>query len=165
MNVTKAVCKLKIETQFKTIIGTGFLLKFWINQECFYCLVSNEHVIKKDLINNNYNLYISYDNKFRFADIELDSEKQKRYIKSFLEEGLDIMVVEILEEDNKSKDYFLLDELETENNIIINSQIYIPQYAKGKELVNSRGKIIKINKYEFTHLANTEQGSSGSPIF
>ena len=26
-------------------------------------------------------------------------------------------------------------------------------------------EIIKINEYEFTHLANTEYGSSGSPIF
>ena len=31
--------------------------------------------------------------------------------------------------------------------------------------MNAKGKIKSINKYEFTHLANTEQGSSGSPIF
>ena len=57
-NISKSICKIKIETQFNNIIGTGFLLKFWINQECFYCLVSNEHVIKTDLINNNSNIYI-----------------------------------------------------------------------------------------------------------
>ena len=43
--------------------------------------------------------------------------------------------------------------------------IYIPQYAGGKELVNSRGIMKEINKYKFTHLANTGKGSSGSPIF
>ena len=43
--------------------------------------------------------------------------------------------------------------------------IYIPQYAQGKELVNARGSIVNVDKYEFTHLASTEQGSSGSPIF
>ena len=43
--------------------------------------------------------------------------------------------------------------------------IYIPQYPGGKELVNARGQIKEINKYEFTHLASTDYGSSGSPIF
>ena len=45
MNVSKSVCKLKIETLSETIIGTGFLLKFRINQEPFYCLMSNEHIM------------------------------------------------------------------------------------------------------------------------
>ena len=31
--------------------------------------------------------------------------------------------------------------------------------------MNAKGIIKEINKYEFTHLANTEPGSSGSPIF
>ena len=43
--------------------------------------------------------------------------------------------------------------------------IYIPQYAEGKELKNAKGIIKEINKYEFTHLASTLRGSSGSPIF
>ena len=43
--------------------------------------------------------------------------------------------------------------------------IYIPQYADGKELHNERGIIKDIDEYEFTHLANTKKGSSGSPIF
>ena len=40
-NVSKSICKLKIEKRLsngiKTIIGTGFLLKFWIDLERFYC--------------------------------------------------------------------------------------------------------------------------------
>ena len=51
------------------------------------------------------------------------------------------------------------------NNRLINNWIYIPQYVNGKELMNARGIIKEIDKYEFTHLANTEKGSSGSPIF
>ena len=43
--------------------------------------------------------------------------------------------------------------------------IYISQYPGGKELMNGRGIIKEINKYEFTHLVNKEKGSSGSPIF
>ena len=58
MNVSKSVCKLKIETLSETIIGTGFLLKFGINQEPFYCLMSNELIIRKDIINKNNDKFI-----------------------------------------------------------------------------------------------------------
>ena len=87
-------------------------------------------------------------------------------MKSFTDIGLDITVVEILDKDNISKYYYLYPELEEYiNNNLINNSIYIPQYPGGKELMNARGKIKEINKYEFTHLVSTSQGSSGSPIF
>ena len=92
--------------------------------------------------------------------------KNKRYIKSFTDEELDITIVEIIEEDNIFRDYFVLPELEEIiNNRLINMNIYIPQYAEGKELKNAKGIIKEINNYEFTHLASTLRGSSGSPIF
>ena len=43
-NVSRSICKIKIETPFGTKYGTGFLLRFTIDNEAFYCLVSNEHV-------------------------------------------------------------------------------------------------------------------------
>jgi len=164
--VSKSICKIKIETKLKTIIGTGFLLNFNIDQERFYCLISNEHVIKNNIIQNNSNskIYISYDNEKRHTNIKLGNKK--RYIKSFIDIGLDITTTETLDEDNISKDYFLYPEYECWiYNELINNMIYIPQYARGEDLVNARGEIKNINKYEFTHLANTEEGSSGSPIF
>ena len=58
-NVSKSICKIKIGN----IIGTGFLLNFRIEQEMFYFLISNEHVIKNDIIqNNNIIINISYNN-------------------------------------------------------------------------------------------------------
>ena len=169
-NVSKSICKLKIENilpnGIETIIGTGFLLNFWIDLDLFCCLISNEHVISRNIINNNNNnIVIKYDNELKTANIKLD--KNKRYIKSFENFGLDITVVEILDEDNINLDFFLWNEPEdfVKNGELIKSNIYIPQYAQGKELVNARGLIIDINKYEFTHLASTEHGSSGSPIF
>jgi len=160
-NVSKSICKIKIGIR----IGTGFLLTFPIEQEMFYCLMSNEHVIKNDIIkNNNTIINISYNNEFKRTNIKLGNEK--RYIKSFIDIDLDITVVEILDKDNISKEYFLYPQLESLINIrLINSMIYIPQYAGGNKLVNARGIIKEMNKYEFTHLVNTEKGSSGSPIF
>ena len=169
-NVSKSICKLKIDNRLpngiETILGTGFLLRFRIDLEDFYCLVSNEHVIRENIINNsNNNIVIKYDSEFKTANIKLD--KSKRYIRSFRDIGLDITVVEIIEEDNIFRDYFLWNEKEefVKNSDLLKSNIYIPQYAKGQDLVNARGSLIKINKYEFTHLASTEFGSSGSPIF
>ena len=51
--VSKSICKIKIETSIETIKGTGFLLAIWIEQERFFKLVSNEHVIRKELLNND----------------------------------------------------------------------------------------------------------------
>ena len=160
-NVSKSICKIKIGN----IIGTGFLLNFRIEQEMFYFLISNEHVIKNNIIQKiNIIINISYNNEFKYTKIKLGNKK--RYIKSFIDIDLDITVIEILDEDNISKEYFLRPQLESLINIrLINSMIYIPQYAGGNKLVNARGIIKEINQYEFTHLVNTEKGSSGSPIF
>ena len=35
-NISKSICKIKIETNSETILGIGCLLKFWINQELYY---------------------------------------------------------------------------------------------------------------------------------
>ena len=74
-NVSKLICKIKIETPKGNIYGTGFLLRFRIDQELFYCLVSNERVISKDMNNNENNIYISYNNEFKTANIKLDKKK------------------------------------------------------------------------------------------
>ena len=48
---------------------------------------------------------------------------------------------------------------------LINRKIYILQYPHGKYLSISYGKIKNINQYEFSHIADTKGGSSGSPVF
>ena len=98
------------------------------------------------------------------ADIKLD--RNKRYIKSFKNKELDISVVEILDEDNISKKYFLEPEFDyIINNNLINNEIYIPQYIEELKLKNSEGIIKDINKYEIIHTSNRKKGSLGSPIF
>ena len=43
-------------------------------------------------------------------------------------------------------------------NRLINNEICILGYPKGVEIIMSKGKLIKIDNYEFTHLANYEEG-------
>ena len=69
-NVAKSICKIKIITQKETIlekkIASWFLLKWEIAQEMFYCFMTNEHVISKDIINNNNStVYIFYDKELK----------------------------------------------------------------------------------------------------
>ena len=73
-NISKSLCK--IETGSKNLLDTGFLLKFYIEQECFYCLISNEHVINQDIINNNNIIHIYYDNENKVTNLKIRFKKK-----------------------------------------------------------------------------------------
>ena len=158
----KEICKIELETKKGSETSSGFILSFPIDLELINCLITNDQTINNETINNNKIMNIIYE-KNKFANIKLD--KNKRYIKSFIDNRYDITVVEILDEDNIPKDYFLKPEFdELINNSLINNEIYIPQYIDGQKLRKAEGIIKDIIKYEFSHLANTIKGSSGSPI-
>ena len=163
IDVSKSVCKIKIGKKSESVFGSGFLLRYLINEKYFYCLMSNEHIITKDLIKNSGIIIVSYNNENKILEIKLN--EKERFIRHFKDMQLDITVVEILKKDDIYKDYFLFPELDYIGDELINRQIYIPQFPLGKKLTNSRGRIKNIDKYEFIHLASTEHGSSGSPIF
>jgi len=125
-NIDKSICKIKIKTETIIIQGTGFLLSFYIEQERFYCLISNEHIIKTEFLNKNIIINIICDDGFNLVNINLNNNK--RYMKSFIDNGLDITIVETLNEDNISKNYYLYPEKEERiNNELINNSIYILQ--------------------------------------
>ena len=73
-NIKQCICKIRTSKNG----GTGFFLKFEIKEQYFYFLISNEHVITKDIIKKNKTIKIDYDNELRQIDIELD--ENKRYI-------------------------------------------------------------------------------------
>ena len=161
--LSKVICRIKLETQEGRETGTGFFLCFQIDFNWFYCLITNDHVINNESINNNNIIYITFE-EIKAANIKLD--RNKRYIKSFKDQNLDITVVEIIDDDNITKKYFLEPELDIPlNNNLINNEIEVPQYIEEQNLKNAEGKIKDIFNYELCHLANTKEGSSGSPIF
>ena len=163
-NIFKSFCKVEVENKAKTTIGLGFLLQFIIGQESFYFLISYEHVIKDDIINNNNNIISMYfNNELKSSNIK--SDLNQRFIKSFINIGLDITVIEILDKDNIPKDYFIYNEFEVDNNRLINSKIFIPKLDEEKMLKKLKGEIIKINKYEFIYSNDEDNDSTGNPIF
>ena len=109
-DLLKVICRIVLENG---INGTGFFLRFKIDQEWFNCLISNEHIITEYSITNNNIIYIHYEN-YKIANIKLD--KNKRYIKSFTDQKLDISVIEILDEDNINRKGFLEPDLDIDNN-------------------------------------------------
>ena len=160
--VSRLICKIKTSKN----IGSGFLIKLYKGNNPFYCLMTNEHVIEKEIIELKEKIEIYYDNEFERREIELN--KEERYIKDYKYIDIDIIIIEINKKDNINEEYFLLPNIEYRNGYYkeyVNKEIYIPQYPEGGELSNSKGKIKEINNYEFSHLASTKRGSSGSPIF
>ena len=159
--VCKSICKIRISNR----ISSGFLIKFYRENNPFYWLMTNEHVITKKMAELKEKIDIYYDNQYKLVEIELN--ENKRYIKDYLYLDIDVIIIEIIKEDNIKEEYFLLPNIEYINGYkeYENKNIYIPQYPEGGDLSNSKGKIKSINDYEFSHLASTKAGSSGSPIF
>ena len=167
LNILYDACKSTCSIYTKSGIGSGFFIKLEKNYKPFYCLMSNEHVLERKMIESKETIEVYYENQHKKIYIELDMDK--RFIRDFRYLRIDATVVEILEEDNINEEYFLLPNLYYINgyNDFLNQKIYIPQFPKGGNLQHSYGKILEISKisFEFSHSASTDKGSSGSPIF
>ena len=50
-------------------------LSFRIDSESFYCLITNDHIINKESINDNNIIYITYE-EYKTANIKLDKNKR-----------------------------------------------------------------------------------------
>ena len=123
----------------------------------------NEQVVKKEIVESKENIQIFYDHESEEKTIELN--RDKRFIKEYTEIDIDIIVIQILNEDNVDKKYFLSPYIGKISTNLKGNSIYITQFPKGKNLSYSTGKITKISGYELAHNAATDKGSSGSPIF
>ena len=151
--VNPSICKIQIQNK----TGTGFLIKLYKNNRELFCLLSNEHVIKKEYIESKETIYIYYNYEKNYKLIKLN--KSERFIEC--NEKMDVTIVEIIKNDNIEDNYFLIPNFE---KIIEGQKIFIPQFPKGK-LSYSFGKIIKVTDFDLTHDAGTDFGASGSPIF
>ena len=156
--VLKSVCKIIYQNRY----GTGFLIKLYKEEKELFCLMTNEHVITKEMIESNQIITVKY--KYEEGLIQIKLDKTKRFIKYDLDR--DISILEILPDDEIKKKYFLMPNMNEIDNInYINKNIYIPQYPGGKNLSYSEGKIKNINNSDLIYDASTKPGSSGSPIF
>ena len=114
--VIKSVCKIIYENN----VGTGFLIKLYKDEKELNCLMSNQHVITKEMIELNKIIDINYKCEKKWLRVKLD--KNERYI--IYNEKLDVTIIEMKSEDKIKEKYFLLPNIN--NNIdYINKDIYI----------------------------------------
>ena len=152
--VLKSVCKIIYKNEF----GTGFFIKLFKDDKELLCLMTNEHVIKKEMVESREIIDVKYNYEQKWMKIKLD--EKERYI--LYNKEMDITIIEIISKDKIKDKYFLLPNI---NKIdYINKDIYIVQYPGGNDLSYSEGKIKDINNYELIYDASTQPGSSGSPI-
>ena len=161
-----AVCRSICKISYPNSVGTGFFIKLFKNGKPLLLLMTNEHVITKNMIENKQTIDVYYDNQTKMMKITLD--RHKRYIRRYNYINIDCTIVEIIKEDNINEDYFLLPNIDYKDfnyNELKNNKVYIVQFPLGGNMCHSKGEITNIDKYEFTHKASTLPGSSGSPIF
>ena len=151
----KSICKIL----YKNKVGTGFFIKLYKEEKELFCLMTNEHVITKEMIELKEIININYNYEEKLIKIILD--ENKRFI--LYDKDMDVTIIEIKEEDKIKDKYFLIPNINKTD--YINKDIYIVQFPEGKKLSYSEGKIIDIYNNELIYNASTKAGSSGSPIF
>lgn len=158
----QSVCKIIVNNG----TGSGFFLKFNAGLKTYKCLVTNEHVITKNLVDYNYQITVITEKGNQYG---ISLNKNSRFIRCF-PRPIDITVVEILPNDKIMNDIeFLSCDFNCLNYSSFNQYngeyVYILQHPHGLPTEIATGKITGIrNGFEFTHSVNTDPGSSGSPV-
>ena len=123
-----------------------------------YFLMTNNHVLNNDFINNNTQLIIEYKNKKRIIPLN-------NRIK-YTNEKLDFTIIEILSTDSifpEIKYFFTIDNYIMNNNsesMYLNQDILIFQYPNGEKLSFIQGKIKSINDYKIIYFVSIHPYSS-----
>ena len=128
-----AVCRSICKISYPNSVGTGFFIKLFKNGKPLFLLMTNEHVITKNMIENKQTIDVYYDNQTKMMKITLD--RHKRYIRRYNYINIDCTIVEIVKEDNINEDYFLLPNIDFKDfnyNELKNKNIYIVQFPLGK---------------------------------
>ena len=144
-------------------IGTGFLCKIPFNNNLLPVLITNNHVLNKNDIDNNKIIKLMINNKAK--KIEIDNSR-KKYTNS--DKNIDITIIEIKPKKDGINNYLEIDDINKDKDTIEleykNKSIYIIHYPN-EELSVSYGLIKNIiDNRRINHYCNTEEGSSGSPI-
>ena len=157
------LCNIKILNKtFK-----GFFIKFNLDKKIFKCLIINSNFIPTEI---NEQTMIVFFHKEEIGKKEIQLNSNERIIHNFNEIG--ITIIEIVPKDIISDDYFLIPDInymrEINKNELNNQKILMVHYSMNNFKI-FRGKIVKINKFEFNYIKldgnDNNEYSSGSPIF
>ena len=163
---SNSICR--IENNCK---GTGFFVKVPYKSELLPVLITTNHAINIDDIQNNKIISL-YLNNGKMT-IKLDDNRLR-----YTNEKLDITIIEIkenkdnlnnkyLELDNEIINYLKLNKIKLYNKEYrnyVNESIYLLNNPKNKDMFVSYGKLKDINNTQIIHNCNIKEDSSGSEI-
>ena len=166
-NIPK-ISKGTVKIEFNDRKASGFFLKFQRNKKPFHCLLTNQHVITSDMVNNKETITIKYDNENK--ELKLKLNPTKRIIVCFQDfYELDVTLVEIIKDDKIKEEFYLSPKVNYNYSFkdFCGKDIQIVQYPGGNDLSYSEGKITRLYNNDeniFYHNSSTQPGSSGSPV-
>ena len=156
----KAICEIKLPNGF----GSGFFCKipFTENNNIFLpVLITNDHVLPRDLLNNIESIEINFDGESKAITL-----KQR---KIWNNKKMDFTCIEIKEEEDKIHTFFNLDDSELDKNgsneEYLKMKVLIFGINKNDKEVGISNEIIKKNDHcFFAYTCNTFPGCSGGCI-
>ena len=149
----------------KTKKGTGFFCKIPFKKDLLPVLMTNNHILNENDIENDKTIELSINNEVK--EIKIDNSR-KKYTNS--DNNIDITIIEIKPNKDGIENYLKLDEddiFRNEKSIELDyrkKSIYILHYPKGKLNVSYGLVNDIIDNKKINHYCNTEDGSSGGPI-
>ena len=148
------------------INGTGFFCNLPYKSKLIPFLITNNHIINSEDIDNKKDIKISINNGKEFKNIRID---ETRIV--LTNKDLDFTLIEIKQKKDNiditkcfeiDKNYNIEEEYLKE--IYAKKSVYVIHYPQDDNVVVSFGLISQINEKEINHLCSTENGSSGAPI-
>ena len=97
------ICKLICKIIHKNRYGTGFFKKLYKDEKELLCLMTNEHIINKDMIESKEIIDVKYNCEKKWIKIKLD--EKERFIKYNKE--FDFSIIEIIKVDEIKKNFFI----------------------------------------------------------
>ena len=132
--------------------GSGFFTKILYKNELLYLLITNEHVLGNDYFKKSKNITLSINNNKVVKHIKIDSNR-----KIYINENLDITIIEIKQKEDKIYDFLELDDnilnnenINDYNNLYEGKSIYVLNY-KDDEIYSSFGLLNNIVDHKISH--------------
>ena len=96
-NVATGTVKIESNNDQGQTLGSGVFLKIERNNKPFNFLMTNHHIITKDMIEHGETITIFYDNEKSKLSLELN--KKERIIQTYNDFQIDVTIVEIIQKD------------------------------------------------------------------